>query len=86
MKANYLTVKETDRFILIRDVGPWSKFQTITNAAEDVVEELREKLNGRRLLYYDSLGDLDEILIEDGRFIGFKSIQDEDFLGDIFNV
>lgn len=61
--------------LIIRDVGPWDRFFTITNAAEQVVEELRAKghlPDGRRLLYYDSEGNLDEILIKDGKFDEFK--------------
>lgn len=28
---------------------------------------------GRRLLYYDSQGQLDELLVRDGKFAGFKA-------------
>jgi hypothetical protein len=76
--ANFIIV-ESHRFLpalLIRDVGPWSHYPTITNAAETVVEELvalgRLQPNGQRLLYIDSAGEMDELLVKDGRFADFK--------------
>lgn len=51
--------------LVIRDVGPWDAFPTVTNAAEAVVVELRRRgmlPTGRRLFYYDSEGVLDEIV------------------------
>ena len=66
--------------LIIRDVGPWDRFMTVTNNAEAVVEELRADgmlPDGRRLLYFDSEGKLDEILIRDGKFAGFAPGPDE---------
>jgi len=59
--------------VCIRDLGPWDQYKTITNDAETVVLELVE--NGelpddKRLFYYDSYGQLDEILHEKGKFKG----------------
>jgi len=48
---------------------------SVTNAAEMVVATLVKEGKlppGRRLLYYDSLGTLDELVVKDGRFAGFK--------------
>lgn len=50
--------------LTIRDLGPWDQHFTITNDAEDVVAKLLLSYDlkpGRRLFYYDSEGDLDEI-------------------------
>jgi hypothetical protein len=72
-QANY-TVEHIDaKRIVIRDLGPWDMYQTVTNAAESVVDELStsDRLVGRRLFYYDSEGDLGELLIKDGKFAGF---------------
>lgn len=58
--------------ILDRDLGN----KSVTNDAENVVADLvREgKLpEGRRLLYYDSEGQLDEIMVSGGKFAGFKA-------------
>jgi hypothetical protein len=75
-RANYMVVKETTDFILIRDLGPWDKHGTVTNDAERVVADLAPRLEGRRLLYYDSEDELDEILVENGQFAGFKVLRE----------
>ena len=48
-KTNYEIKLCSDSFVLIKDIGPWGRYMTVTNAAEDVVEELNCLLNGRRL-------------------------------------
>lgn len=60
--------------LLIRDVGPWNRHPTITNDAENVVAELLRSgalEPGRRLIYRDSSGQIDELVIEDGQFVSF---------------
>ena len=68
---NYEVVRETDDCLLLRDVGPWDAFPTITNAAEELVAHLKPLRPGQRLEYIDSYGQRDQILVRDGRFIGF---------------
>jgi hypothetical protein len=58
--------------VLIRDVGPWHLFPTITSDAENVVQRLAKELEGRRLFYFDSEGELGELLIVDEKFAGFR--------------
>lgn len=75
-RANYVIVESesTPTRLVIRDVGPWDQFWTVTNAADEVVRELfaAGKLSdGRSLFYYDSAGELDRIVHDDGRFIAF---------------
>jgi hypothetical protein len=73
-KANYIIVRRDKDRLIIRDVGPWETFLSVTNAAEEVVEELVKSgqlSEGFRLFYYDSEGILDEILVKDGKFAGF---------------
>jgi len=63
--------------VYIRDIGPWDEHPTVTNDAENVVERLvtTGKLTpGKRLFYEDSDGNKDEILVEDGKFLGFAFI------------
>jgi hypothetical protein len=63
--------------LVIKDIGPWDKYLTVTNDAEAVVESLyatNDLHSGRRLFYYDSAGEKDEILHRDGRFVGFAPI------------
>lgn len=72
--ANYEIVEDGSEVLLIRDLGPWDVFKTITNAAEQVVSELAERLNGRRLEYIDSEGRRDRLLVTDGKFSGFAPV------------
>ena len=71
MKPNYSIIEETDDCVVIRDLGPWNRHLTVTNGAEEVVAELAPRLRGRRLEYYDSDGNRDQLLVRDGRFAGF---------------
>jgi len=74
--ANYDIVERTPQAVTLRDLGPWDKYLTITNAAEEVVENLSRLgiiTEGQRLLYYDSGNELTELLHKDGKFVGFKA-------------
>ena len=76
--AKYAIVEDSftcDSPLVIRDVGPWDYHKTITNDAEWVVAELFRLgllAPAQRLLYYDSEGDLAEIVIANGGFFGFR--------------
>lgn len=63
--------RETEAYLLIRDEGPWDRHATITNDAEGVVKRLVKRLAGRGLYYIDSQGDVDEIVVRNGKFAGF---------------
>lgn len=71
-KANYVISEVDDKKVVITDVGPWDTYQTITNAAELVVQELLPRLGDRRLFYYDSDGDYAELIIVNNAFYGYK--------------
>lgn len=62
--------------VVIRDVGPWDTFKSVTNDAEAVVRDLvasgQIKNNGQRLFYFDSDGTLDELIVRNGAYFGFK--------------
>lgn len=73
-EVNYIIIEDTPEYLLIEDVGPWNIYLTITNGAESVVEELAEQLGTRRLEYIDSSGDRDQLLVDDGKFVGFAPI------------
>lgn len=71
--AEYEVVTSTPDTLTIRDVGG-SRCLTVTNDAEAVVVALHADgvLGTRTLLYYDSAGDLDELVHDGrGRFLGF---------------
>jgi len=70
--ANYTIVADNEKELVIMDVGPWDQYPTITNSAEKVVEQLAGRLNGRRLMYYDSDNHLNQLLVKDERFAGFR--------------
>ena len=78
--ANYCMVEDDllqEEPLVIQDVGPWDKYPTITNDVEWVVAQLigdGQLPAGRRLIYIDSEGYRDEILIENGKFAGFAHI------------
>jgi hypothetical protein len=69
--ALYSIVEETLGYIIIKDIGAGTRYMSVTNAAEQVVNELLPRLKGRRLYYYDSDGRLDQLEIKDNKFTGF---------------
>jgi hypothetical protein len=69
--ANFSIVLDSAGRLVIRDDGPWDKHYTVTNDAEWVVEQVAARLNDRALFYFDSEGDLDRLLVKDGKFAGF---------------
>ena len=71
-ESNYYVFNQNEKKVILTDVGPWTDYLTITNDAERVVKRLKSYLNNRRLFYFDSAGDLTEILIKDGEFNGFE--------------
>lgn len=64
----------TNECLVIRDIGDHTQCLTVTNDVEWVIDHLPESLCGRRLEYYDSNGDRDEILVVNGKFAGFKTL------------
>jgi hypothetical protein len=71
-RTNYAIVKDLATHMIIEDLGPWDKYMTVTNAAEEVVQELAPRLGSKRLFYIDSEGQCDELKVEGGRFIGYS--------------
>ena len=75
MKAVYEIVEDApEKPLVIRDIG-WRDHMSVTNDAEAVVEDLWNKgklSNHRQLFYYDSSGDLDELVHTHGIFVRFQ--------------
>ncbi len=71
--ARWSIVRSDGDSVTIRDEGPWDKHRTVTNDAEHVVAQMVGEygLGTRRLFYYDSDNQLDEILVSNGVFAGF---------------
>jgi hypothetical protein len=76
-QANFEVVSIDPEWLTIQDVGPWDQHPSVTNDVEGVVDRLSNILGTRRLRYYDSEGELDEIVVRDGKFAHFKPIRDE---------
>jgi len=76
-EAQYIIIQDDhlkEKSLVIKDIGPWNRHMTITNDAEGVIQRLVQQGHlppGRRLLYFDSEGELSEILVRDGFFAGF---------------
>jgi hypothetical protein len=81
-RPNYhILVKDGGRPLVIRDVGPWDVCLTVTNDIENVIDELQLQgllPPGRRLIYCDSQGELTEALMENGKFVGFGLVRNEE--------
>lgn len=75
-QANFEIVSVDDKFVTIRDIGPWDRHPSVTNDAEGVVERIvaMNILGDRRLRYYDSEDCLDELVVKDGQFAGFAPL------------
>jgi len=54
--------------------------RSVTNDVENVVADFRHvaDLAGCRMIYRDTIGVWDEILVREGRFAGFRSIGEHD--------
>jgi len=65
-----------DGDVLLIDLGPWDKFKTITNDAENIIKYLYERglCIGQKVFYIDSDGEMGELLHQNGVFTGFKYV------------
>jgi hypothetical protein len=77
-EARYDLISSTPEYVLLNDIGGRTgggNYMTITNAAEWVVQDLYERgfiKDGQRLYYLDTCDDIDEIVIKERRFAGFR--------------
>jgi hypothetical protein len=71
--AAFDVIKETQDFIFIKDIGHKNRI-TITNDAAFVLSKLAAEydIDGRRVFYMDSDGQIDEIKHCGVKFTGFK--------------
>ncbi len=75
-KANYVVRERTKERIVLEDTGPRDRYMTITNAAETTVAEVERDfgIGNRKLFYYDSDGELTELVVKDGKFVRFAPV------------
>lgn len=88
--AMYSVIISRTEFVLIKDVGPWDEFLTVTNAAESVIQELFAEGHLHflpRLFYVDTDEQVDELRYSiegiKARFTGYGSILQEDTIGQL---
>jgi len=88
--AKYSVIIARTEFVLIKDVGPWDKYLTVTNAAESVIQELFSDGHLHflpRLFYVDTDDQIDELRYSiegiTARFTGYGSILQEDAIGQL---
>lgn len=75
MREANVIILSKDPDLVIEDIGPWNEYLTITNDAENVVKRLIDAgclPEGKKLFYYNSEGSLDEIVVQNGKFVGIK--------------
>lgn len=74
--AKYEVSALNSKYVLLKDLGPWDKYPTITNSAEEVVSEVMVWLMpNQRIFYYDSNGILTELIHKDGMFHSFLDVE-----------
>lgn len=72
-------LKVTDNYVLIKDRADEVYCMSVTNAAEKVVEDLCKEYGDKCVFYYDTEGDLSELVHINGIFQGFgNSIEEKD--------
>jgi len=60
--ANYCVLESNGYFVALKDLGPWDKYPTITNSAEEVIAKMYEDgIKDQRIIYFDSENDLTEL-------------------------
>lgn len=72
-RARYslVSVDRRVKIVTIRDTADGAACPSVTNDAEAVVKEINAIYPAHRVRYYDSMGELDELLHHNGRFTGF---------------
>lgn len=75
MHSNFTILTNTADVIVLKDLGPWDIFKTITNDAEAVVSYLyksSQATGSKRIVYYDSEEEATELFHDGcGNFTGF---------------
>ena len=70
-RSNVIIKSETEDEILLIDCGPWDTYLTITNDAENVINDLTNEQKNKRIYYIDSDNTISQLLVTNGEFVGF---------------
>lgn len=71
INSDYEIKKIHKHYIFIVDLNLGGK--SVTNDAENVVKTIAKKYPGKRIFYRDSENNVDELVVKNGAFEGFKS-------------
>lgn len=74
LRASYSVVGQTPEVVTIRDENGRV---SVTNDAEAVVEDVLLYYGNKRIHYYDSDGNLDQLCHDGQQFTGFAPVQKE---------
>lgn len=74
VRATYQVVTITGTLVTIKDLDGRV---SVTNDAEAVVAEVLQDYPGRKIHYYDTDGNLDELCHDGTKFTGFAPVQTE---------
>lgn len=77
MNAVYSILNVTDVCVIIKDeFTDTNPIKSVTNDAERVVAEVNRAHPGKRIFYYDTEGDITELVHDKGRFVKFVTFDD----------
>lgn len=78
ISCNFEIIKNTTEYLLIKDVGPYDQYMSVTNDVENLIEHLYNSdvlCDKQSLLYIDSSNRVDEIVHLSGNFICFAPVE-----------
>lgn len=73
-KSNYKITKIEDGIVFLVDLG--GNFKSVTNDAENVYAEVISLYPNHRVVYKDTLGSWDEIIVQNGilKFLNYEKL------------
>ena len=79
--ADFEIIFVESEFILLKDLDLGNK--SVTNDAEAVVEMILDSFGDKRIFYYDSTNDIDELCHDKKRFTGFAAGIPDEFVSQL---
>lgn len=73
LKASYIVIRIDSESVTLKDLD---RGKSVTNDAERVVEEVLALYGPKRIFYYDTLGNHDELCHDRARFTHFAPARD----------
>jgi len=71
-RSNYRIIYEDEYKIILKDLGPHDIYPTITNDAENVIQDLEHEQKLKLIYYMGSDGIKTRLITNDDKFIGFE--------------